>query len=187
RGIVVRNNLFHDMGGPYGGSGWFLLIGDAPRDLVFDHNTISSSSNAIVVAYGGTREDPKEILGFRFTNNAARHSKYGINGQSFSFGNDVIRHYFPDSTITANYLAGGSPSRYPAGNLTEGAFELEFVDAEGGDFRLRANSQLRGKATDRGDIGADMGTLLTRVTDVEAGLPGVSVPTVPTNFRIVSR
>jgi hypothetical protein len=185
RGIVVRNNLFYDISSAYGGNGVFLLMGAEPRDVVIDHNTISHSGSSLVYAYGGTSEAPRCIQGFRFTNNAARHNAYGINGAFYGYGNDVIQKFFPASTVKGNYLAGGAVSRYPSGNLTAGIFEREFVDLPRGDFRLSSGSQLRGRATDGSDIGADIGLLKARTSNVESGLPTASSPSVPMNVRIV--
>ena len=96
----------------------------------------------------------------RITNNAARHSSYGLSGNYFGFGNGVINRFLPGGTVSGNFFSGGSASKYPAGNLVARAFEDQFADAARGDFRLRADSGLRGAATDGGDIGADFGSLL---------------------------
>ena len=81
--IAFRQNLFTDLSTSLGGNGWFLQIGDAPRDVVVEHNTIDSNGNAVVYAYGGTSADPREIYGFQMIANAARHGTYGINGTVF--------------------------------------------------------------------------------------------------------
>jgi hypothetical protein len=185
--VVVRNNLLHDMGAGYGGGGWFLLMGDEPRNVLVDHNTVSHTGNALAFIYGGTAGSPRRIYGARITNNAAKHGSYGINGEFFSYGNGIIQGFLPGAVVTGNYLAGGSASRYPAGNRTAGTFEAQFVDPPQGDFRLAADSQLRGAATDGGDIGADMGNLLARVANVETGLPTTPPVSAPVNLRVVRR
>jgi hypothetical protein len=123
----------------------------------------------------------------QFTNNAARHNTYGINGQFFSFGNGILQGFFPGAVVGGNYLAGGSIARYPAGTRVSGSFEGQFVDAAAGDFRLRPDSQLRGTATDGGDIGADIGTMLDRLANVEAGRLNSLTLIAPGNVRIVTR
>lgn len=185
QGIVFRNNLFHDVSAAYGGNGWFMQIGGGPRDVVIDHNTISHSGSAIVYAYGGTSSAPSQALGFRFTNNAVRHNAYGINGPFFSYGTGILNGFFPDAVVTGNFIAGAPGSRYPSGNRTAGTFDLQFVDESGGDYRLLGESQLRGAAIDGGDIGADMGTLLNSVANVEPGLPAGSWVSPPANVRLV--
>jgi hypothetical protein len=187
RDVTFRNNLFYDIDAAYGGNGWVLMIGDEPRDIVFDHNTISHSGGAVVYVYGGTVAAPRRVYGMQFTNNAARHNTYGINGQFFSFGNGILQGFFPGAVVGGNYLAGGSITRYPAGTRVSGSFEGQFVDAAAGDFRLRPDSQLRGTATDGGDIGADIGTVIDRLANVEAGRLN-SLPLIaPANVRIVAR
>ena len=62
----------------------------AHRAQLIDHNTIDHDGSAVVYAYGGTATAPKQVQGFQFTNNAARHNAYGINGANFAFGNGVI-------------------------------------------------------------------------------------------------
>jgi hypothetical protein len=182
--IVFRDNLFHDVGQDLGGNGWVLLIGDEPRDVVFDHNTVSHSGTSFVFAYGGSSADPREMYNVRITNNAVRHSSYGVNGNYFAYGSAILNAYFPGSTVSGNYFAGGPASRYPAGNRFAGAFEAEFVDAATGDFRLRGSSQLIGAANDGKDIGADMGALLLTLTSVVQGSPRLSAPG---NLRVVAR
>jgi hypothetical protein len=168
RDIAFRNNLFYDMGKSFGGNGWFLLIGAAPRELVIDHNTISNSGTTLVYAYGGNKDSPAAIDGFRFTNNAAPHGKYGIGG-AFYVAKDVMPKFFPGSTITGNYLPGGASSRFPPGNRTEGTFNSEFLDVAEGNFQLKPGSQLRGAASDGKDVGADIDKLRASVADVQIG------------------
>ena len=78
--IQITDNLFYDIDArTWGGSGAFLLIGDGPRDIVVEHNTVRQSGN-IVLAYGGTKAVPTEIRGFRFRDNLISHNLYGVHG-----------------------------------------------------------------------------------------------------------
>jgi PKD repeat protein len=169
--IAIRQNLFI-MSTALGGNGWFMLIGDGPRDIVVEHNTIDSNGTTVIYAYGGTSTDPREIYGFRMIASAARHNNYGINGQYFSYGNAIIAAYYPDGLFERNYLAGGSTSRLPAGTLVTNYFQDQFVDIAAGDYTLRPTSILRGAALDGSDIGADYPALHESVKDVLSGRPG---------------
>jgi PKD repeat protein len=177
--IAIRQNVFV-MSTSLGGNGWFMLIGEGPRDIVIEHNTIDSDGNAVIYAYGGNSTDPREIYGFEMIANAARHNNYGINGQYFSYGNAIIAGYFPGGGFERNYLAGGASSRLPAGTLVTNYFQDQFIDIAAGDYALRPASVLRGAALDGSDIGADYPALDEALEDVTSGqprdLPDIPVP-----------
>ena len=167
--IVLRQNLLAGLHTSLGGNAWFMLIGDAPRDVVVEHNTIDSNGTNLVNVYGGSSADPREVYGLRMVANAARHNAYGFNGSYFSYGNGILANYYPDAIFTANYLAGGPSSRYPAGNLFQGAFTDQFANPAAGDFTLRTGSVLAGAGPGGADIGADVPTLMQRVAGVDVG------------------
>ena len=186
--VAFRQNLFTGLSTSLGGNAWFMLIGDAPREVVVEHNTIDSNGNAVVYAYGGNSADPREIYGFQMIANAARHGTYGINGQYFGYGNAIISAFFPAAVFRANYLAGGAASRYPAGTLVAGAFTDQFVNPAGSDFTVRDGSPLKRAAPDGLDIGVDYPTLAARVAQVAMGRSSsVTPPRAPSNVRIVAR
>ena len=168
--ITIRHNLFERVTTSLGGNGWFLLMGLEPRDVVVDHNTIDHDGTTVVYAYSAG-STPVAMPGFRFTNNAARHADYGINGAGASTGTLTISGYFPDGVITRNWLPGGSATRYPAGNYFTGTFLSGFVGPSNGDWRQAPGSLLIGAATDGTDIGAAVSTLMTRVSHVVSGNP----------------
>ena len=184
-GVVIRNNLFYDVSTSYGGNAWFLLIGDGPKDVLVDHNTVSHNGSSFAFLYGGSSSDPREMYNVRMTNNAARHGSYGINGDYFGYGNGVIKGFLPGGSVTGNYLAGGSASRYPAGNRFAGTFDAEFESPATGDYRLRAGSALRGAASDGGDIGADIADVLGNTLNVQAGISKVLPLMPPDNVRVL--
>lgn len=89
--IQIHDNLFAGVDREaWGGDGVFLLLSDAPRDVVVDHNTIVQRSSAalVKVAHGVT-------AGFTLTNNVAGHGDYGIIGTDHGVGNDTIQAYCP--------------------------------------------------------------------------------------------
>ena len=179
--IRIRHNLMTNVTTTLGGSGWFLLLGEAPRDIFVDHNTVQNDGTTSVYAWGREPSGaPRQILGVQLTNNALRHGDYGINGDGFSFGTTTLAGYFPDLVMRSTWMAGGTASRYPAGNLFAGTFESGFVDAARGDYRAAPGGILAGAATDGTNIGADITTLLRGVSGVVAGMPPTgAVPTTP--------
>ena len=178
--IVIRQNLFTGLSTTLGGNGWFMLMGDAPKDVAVEHNTIDSNGNTVLFAYGGSTSDFREIYGFRFISNAARHGKYGINGQYVTSGNPTLDAYFPGEVFETNYLAGGSLSRLPGGTLVTNYFENQFVDVATGDYTVQAGSILGRAASDGSDIGVDFPALRDAVDGVTSGKPrGAGTPAVP--------
>jgi PKD repeat protein len=174
--ITFEQNLFTGMSTALGGNGWFLQIGDEPRNVTVAHNTIDSNGSAVVYSYGGSATDPREIYGFQMIANAARHGSYGMNGANFSYGNANINGYYPDAVFASNYLAGASVSRYPSGTLVAGLFQNQFADVAAGDYTVRADSILKGAAPDGSDVGAGFAALMAALEGVEAGI-GPLVPT----------
>jgi hypothetical protein len=191
RDLIISRNLFTRVTTALGGSGWFLQLGDEPRDITVDHNTIDHDGSTLVYAYGGTASAPRRIQGLQFTNNAARHGKYGFSGAYFAYGSAILANYYPGAVFDRNYLAGGSASRYPAGNLFAGSFPDAFVDAAQGDFRAAEGSLLSGAATDGSAIGCEMEQRWPWINAVVAGRPlddgegSLPAPHAPGNLRVV--
>jgi hypothetical protein len=161
RRILVSDNLFYGIdSAAWGGHAAFVQIGDGPSDISIVHNTVLQSGN-IVMAYGGQRDAPQPIPGFRFRDNLVRHNQYGVHGADRAPGMDTLQAFFPGVDFTGNGMAGGDSRQYPAGNLfvSPEEFEAQFVQPSSGDFRLRPNSRFRGRASDGKDLGADMAAL----------------------------
>jgi len=153
--ILIRNNLFEDVGSPpWGGSGRFLQLLDGTADLVIEHNTILQTGDIIAVS-------PRAHTGFVYRYNVAPHNQYGIGGDNL-FGDPMgaLKTYLPGAVVTGNVIVGGDGKQYPKGNLfpaTLGA--VGFADLAGGDYSLASTSRFRGAAADRRDIGADITAL----------------------------
>ncbi len=205
--LRIHDNLFHDIDDvKWGGSGGFVQIGDGPRDLIVDHNTVDHTGSALLLVYGGTTTDPTEVYGFRYTNNLSRHGKYGIFASGLTWGMPSIEAYFPDAVITRNVLSGGSASKYPAGNLFSPDVATQWVNAAGGDYHLIASSPFRLAGTDGRDLGANLANLSGDISDTSGGCttpqPGIdwicvnggwtpagmgTPPSTPQGLRIVGR
>ena len=174
-GLRIVDNLFLGVTTRLGGNGWGILIGDEPCDVVIDHNTFDLDGTTILYAYGGTASAPRKITGFRFTNNAAPHGDYGINGASASTGTLTLQMYFPGAVVTGNWLSGGNPSRYPAGNRFDTPFDLglSVTSPPGISPDLRA--------------GAEVWTLLPLINRLVSGGEVGPGPRTPTGLTISSK
>ena len=179
RGLVIRHNLFQQMTTALGGNGFFMLIGNGPRDITVEHNTVESNGETAVAVYGGTSTDPAEVYGFVMVANASRHGLYGMHGTYFTYGNAILSAYYPDAVFVANYLAGGSATKYPAGNLFAGVFADQFVDPARGDFTVRITSPLKSAAPDGSDVGVNFAQLMANLKGVVAGTPPNTSATPP--------
>jgi hypothetical protein len=156
--LQIVNNLFYDVNGPnWGGNGFFMLVGDGPASVNVEHNTIVHTGNVISV-YGGTKEEPVQVDGFRFRSNIAPHNRFGIHGSGRAVGLGTLEVYFPRAEFSHNALAGGRSSQYPGGNMFPSIeqFRQQFVDFTEGDFRLKPDSIFRRAGADGTDAGADI-------------------------------
>ena len=171
RRYQISHNVIHDIGGPeWGGSGTFLLIGNEPRDVTVEHNTVFSHSGLAVSVYGTRSGRPAVVDGFAFHDNLMRHNQYGVKGPSLGVGHATFDAYFRNVAFVRNVLAGGDASKYPGDNFFPSVVEFEglFVNPARGDFRLVSGSHYRFAASDGGAIGADIGRVNAAVS---GGLP----------------
>jgi hypothetical protein len=158
------------------------LIGNGPRDITVDHNTIDADGTTVLYVYGYPTGGVRPITGFQFTNNAARHGDYGINGAEASFGNGIITLYFTGGVVAGNWLPGGQAARYP-NNYVNGTFDSGFVDIAAGNYAAVGGGPLTKRATDGSDIGAH--TEPASVTNTI--LAGRGRPMPPSAVRILVR
>ena len=180
----ISHNLVYDINGAtWGGSGNFLQVGNQPRDVVVEHNTVQHTGNVLTV-YGKRDGAPAVVDGFRFRDNLMRHNKYGVKGESLAVGSATLDAYFRSLSFEANALAGGKASEYPAGNYfpTVDQFDGAFVNAAEGNFALVPGSPFRNAASDGQPLGVD----LTTLNAVASGAPtstlstaGSSAPSQP--------
>jgi hypothetical protein len=182
--IRIEHNLFEDMTSSTWGSGSrFLQLGGGSNAITVNHNTVIGTTSSLVSLYGGATTN------FVFTNNLARHNTYGFMGANSSPGLASINTFLPGSLITRNVLAGGDPSRYPAGNYfpSVAEFEAGFVNYAGGDFRLGPQSPFKGAGTDGRDLGTDVDAVMSHARAALSGANGtVRAPTPVEGLRIVS-
>jgi hypothetical protein len=152
--LLVQNNLFLDISTVWGGAGNFLAM-DGGVDVMVDHNTVLQDGATAVYAQGAA------TLGLTFTNNILPDNGRGVVGDGTTAGSATIQHDFPGAVWLGNLVAGAPAAAYPTGNAYPASMlNVGFVNLAGGDYRLAANSPYRGTATDGGNPGFDVPTLV---------------------------
>jgi len=148
--LLMRNNLFADIGGPrWGGGGRLFQIVAQAADVVIAHTTALHAGNIITTEQG-------PFPGFVYRDNVAPHNEYGIIGTDTAPGKPTLSAYFPEVVVRRNVIVGGQAAFYPEDNFFPATLaEVGFVDLGGGDYRLRPTSPYRRAATDGKDIGVD--------------------------------
>jgi hypothetical protein len=155
--IVIRNNLFVDVGGSWGAGRLFQLL-DGVRDARIVHNTAFQTDIAVL---GGDRR-PHEL--FVFEDNVVFHNQYGVIGSGTGPGRASLERYFPHAVVRRNVFIGGDAAVYPADNFFPASIDaVGFVDRRRGDFRLSRSSPFRRAATDGRDPGADVQSVAPNV------------------------
>src|SRR5262249_18479315 len=118
RRIVIRNNLFDDIGTPrWAGKGILFQILNGTSDLVIEHNTALQTGHIIMA------EGPALHERFVYRFNIAPHNMYGIDGTGTQPGSATIERYFPRAVIEQNVIVGGPGSRYPRHNHFPGSLD----------------------------------------------------------------
>ena len=155
--IRVANNLMTGMGPDH--SAMFIKISGGDG-ITFENNTIQHTGNIITSYSEPTRR-------FVFRNNIIQYNEYGIYCER---GPEMLS-CFPGAVFTGNVIVDNRNlaaqgfligQNYPRGNFFPPSFDrLGFVDYRGGDWKLKANSPLKRKATDGGDLGVRFDELET--------------------------
>ncbi|HUF92415.1 MAG TPA: right-handed parallel beta-helix repeat-containing protein [Candidatus Limnocylindria bacterium] len=157
--ILIRNNLFYDVGGQQWGDDTSLLfaITDGASDLVIEHNTALHEENISFT-------EGRPHRGFVFRNNIVRHNEYGIAGGGERPGTAALARYFPGAVVVGNVLIGAKAAEYPGDNFFPPSVDaVGFVDTGRHQYGLAPKSPYRGKATDGTDPGADFEALRAAV------------------------
>jgi hypothetical protein len=147
RHIVIRNNVFVDVGGRWGGNGRLFQLLDGTSAIVIDHNTASQTGG---IVFGG---DHASHAGFVFQNNVMPDNHAGIVGSSTAVGKPTIERYFPSAVIRRNVFVGANAADYPLDNFFPSSIE--------------SVRRYAGQATDGRDPGADLRSIPVTLTESE--------------------
>jgi hypothetical protein len=146
--LTIRNNLIIADRTAYGGDGRCLMVGRGPQQIIYSHNTCISNGSSAVYTYSGGALSA--VSGAEFVANLWVRNTYGFSGVGTSEGIPTLANYYPGAVWDRNVMAGGIASRYPVGTLTPSvtAFQAEFVNYAGGDYRVTLGGILDGLGAD---------------------------------------
>jgi hypothetical protein len=165
RRLLIRDNLFEDVGGAtWGGSGRLFQLLNGTLDVTIDHNTAFHAGEVIMAS------DSAPHQGFVYSNNITAHNQFGVAGD-WTFGDPLLtlETYFPDAVFVRNVLVGGDPEDYPLDNFFPATWgDVGFVDLGGGAYRPVGSSPYEGLGTDGEDLGADIEAVLAATAGVVA-------------------
>lgn len=174
--VLIRNNLFDDMGAFSGGTRLFQIGGSAhlapAEDVTIDHNTAIHHDKAVHIGNAlAVGDSGKAVKRLRFTNNLISRTPYGVKGSGTDEGRAALDTFVDGYVFSRNVIIdNGSYSNgrvrsslYPQGNqFPGGALEVGFTDykgGNGGNYRLTAKSRYAKAGTDGRDIGCDFDEL----------------------------
>jgi cellulose synthase/poly-beta-1,6-N-acetylglucosamine synthase-like glycosyltransferase len=157
RRIEIRNNLFLDIGEPWGAGRLFQLL-DGTSNVTIANNTALQTGS---ILFGG---DHAPHAGFVFQNNIAPHNEHGIVGSGTEPGNQTLARYFPRGVVRGNVIVGGSAGKYPSDNAFPASLdEAGVAHLKRGEVAAIASQRPRDA---RATAGADMAQLLRAVDGV---------------------
>ncbi len=163
RRILIRNNLFEDIGafpGELPDVGVLFLVSDGPEELVIDHNTAVHTANPIRATTLNQTVNQWPSTGFIFTNNIVFNNG-GVSGNGTPL--ETLRTWFSGFVFVRNVLIGGDATQYlpdaPDNFFPALVDDVGFTDLSGSDYQLAPTSPFRSMGTDGEDIGVDLDAL----------------------------
>jgi len=156
--IRIANNLLVDIVPDYSA---VFIAGCCGDSVTVENNTVQQTGN-IMTCYGPPTSN------FVFRNNIVQFNSYGFVCPANALSPDSRGNIIADNTGTIS--ANGYPANVPRRNLIVTSYkQAGFVDYVQGDWRLAAQSKVKGRGTDGKDPGVDFAALSAAVasSDVE--------------------
>ena len=177
--IAIENNLVYDVSTAYNlpnhpANGWFAIIGNAPKNVSFSHNTVDANGNNLIRLYSGVATDGiTAIRGLSITDNSWKTNTYGIAGDHHAGGTDSLNFYAPGATVVGNAFAGGVAKTYPTGNdfPTVTQWTGDFVSIGAANYHAEDDQPAVPRAPDGTDVGVNFATLNAALAGASAAPP----------------
>ena len=153
RRILIKNNVFEDIGGPrWGGRGRLFQLLRGTQDVVIEHN-IAAQTGDIVVADG----EPHQHFVYRY--NISPHNDDGITGAGTGVGEQALSKYFPNALVAHNVIIGGDARKYPDKNyFPDSTDAAKVAGLSNGEYRVSPSSPYKARGADE-DPGVDIRAL----------------------------
>jgi hypothetical protein len=153
--LLIRNNLIGVTGlGNASGRGFQFLNGGS--DYTVDHNTVITTGGS-ASSLGFVQSANSKVTNAVFTNNLSTRTAYGFFGNGVGEGNAALNDNFTNWVFSKNVLVDGQGRYYPAGNFfPSGVNAVRFVNYQGANYALAADSPYKLAGTDGKDIGANV-------------------------------
>ncbi|MDQ3820438.1 MAG: hypothetical protein M3362_22540 [Acidobacteriota bacterium] len=164
--ITVSNNLCWDVSAKNWGEGssggvFVSLNGPGAINITVAHNTVVESGMGLV------SEQNVTVTGLVIRDNLMHWQIIGGDGLA---GTEALDKFASNTWIVDHNVivmddASYWPGKYPPGNTFPNSYDkVGFTDYAGGDYRLKAGSRYKGKASDQRDVGVDFNALLSSLS-----------------------
>jgi hypothetical protein len=179
--VLIQNNIFLDIGAPFGvGPGRLFQVVSSPKNVIFKNNT-AFHNGMLMYMEGGPSS------GLVFDNNVANFGQYGVTGAGTSGAVSTLGTYFPGFSFQKNVVVAvptASQSGYPSTNFFPSTnSQVGFVDPANGNYRLNNSSPYKNAGTDGKDPGVDY-NLLAEV-DYTRPLPVATSPSASAPHQLL--
>ena len=165
--VVIRNNLFEDIGTNWGSALSLFSILSGGNGIVIVNNTATPSTLNTLLLFDGS-----PATNFMMRSNIASRGKSGIKGTGTGEGTATLNRYAPGSMVDYNviYGPGFNSAWYPARNYFTSAWtEISWEDAVNGNLSLRADSFYKGRTPNGLDPGIDYAELTAATAHTLSG------------------
>ena len=167
--VVIRNNLFEDIGTNWGSALSLFSILSGGNGIVIANNTATPSTLNTLLQFDGSAYP---ATNFMMRSNIVSRSKSGIKGTGTGEGTATLNRYAPGSMVDYNviYGPGFNSAWYPAANyFTSTWTEIGWEDVANGNFNLRAHSFYKGRTPNGLDPGVDYAELTAATAHTLSG------------------
>ena len=164
--LTVSNNLCWDVSAKNWGDGstgglFFSLNGPGAANINIVHNTVVESGMGLV------SEQNVTVTGLIIRDNLMHWQILGGDGLA---GTEALNKFASNTwAVDHNVIVMDDtsywPGKYPQGNSFPNSYDkIGFTDYAGGDYRLKAGSHYKNKASDHTDVGVDFNSLLSSLS-----------------------